>query len=120
SFWSLASMAHAAARSAMVFGVARFALGLGEAGNFPGAVKTVAEWFPKKERALATGLFNSGSNVGAIAAPLLVPPIAIYFGWRWAFILTGLLGFVWLIAWWALYRRPEEHPRLSSAELAYN
>lgn len=118
-FWSLASMAHAFARSALGFGMARFALAFGEAGNFPAAVKTVAEWFPKKERAFATGVFNAGSNVGAIAAPLLVPPIAIYFGWQWAFILTGALGFVWLVLWWVLYREPENHPRLSAEELAY-
>ena len=101
-------MAHAAVRSALGFGVARFALGLGKASNFPAAAKTVAEWFPKKERALATGIFNAGSNVGAIAAPLLVPPIAIYFGWRWAFIVSGLLGFVWLALWLVFHRRPEE------------
>jgi len=119
TFWSIASMAHAFARSAVGFGVARFSLALGEAGNFPGAVKTIAEWFPKKERALATGIFNSGSNVGAIAAPLLVPFIAMKFGWQWAFILTGALGFVWLVFWLMLYRRPEEHRRLSPGELAY-
>ncbi len=118
-FWSLAAMGHALARSAAGFGVARFALGLGEAGNFPAAIKTVAEWFPKKERALATGIFNSGSNVGAIVAPLIVPWIAINYGWRWAFIITGAIGFVWLVFWLALYRRPEEPPRLSEAELAY-
>jgi len=118
-FWSLASAAHALARSAMGFGVARFALALGEAGNFPGAVKTIAEWFPKKERALATGIFNSGSNIGAIAAPLLVPFIAVNLGWQWAFIITGAFGFIWLVFWLMLYRRPEEHPRLSPGELAY-
>ena len=118
-FWSLATAAHALVRSAVGFGVARFALGLGEAGNFPAAVKTVAEWFPKKERALATGIFNAGSNVGAIAAPLLVPPVALYLGWRTAFVITGVLGFLWLIAWWMLYRQPHEHPRLSRAELDY-
>ncbi|MDQ3756094.1 MAG: MFS transporter, partial [Acidobacteriota bacterium] len=118
-FWSIAAMGHALARSAFGFGVARFALGLGEAGNFPAAVKTVAEWFPKKERALATGIFNSGSNVGAIIAPLLVPYLALNYGWRWAFIITGAFGFIWLAFWLAFYRRPEEHPRLSPAELAY-
>jgi len=106
-------------RSALGFSVARFALGVSESGNFPAAIKTVAEWFPKKERALATGIFNSGSNVGAIVAPLTVPWIAVNYGWRWAFIITGLTGFVWLVCWLALYRRPEEHPRLSAAELAY-
>jgi ACS family hexuronate transporter-like MFS transporter len=119
AFWSVAAMAHALARSIFGFGVARFALGLGEAGNFPAAIKTVAEWFPKKERALATGIFNSGSNVGAIVGPLAVPFIAVRYGWQWAFILTGLLGFVWLGFWLAVYRRPEEHPKLSAAELAH-
>lgn len=118
-FWSLASMGHALANSVIGFGVARFSLALGEAGNFPACVKTVAEWFPKKERALATGIFNSGSNIGAIAAPLLVPFIASHFGWQWAFILTGAVGFIWLIFWRMLYRKPEEHPKLSRAELTY-
>jgi MFS transporter, ACS family, hexuronate transporter len=118
-FWSLAAMAHSLARSAMGFGVARIALGLGEAGNFPAAIKTVAEWFPKKERAFATGIFNSGSNVGAIVAPLTVPWIAITWGWQWAFILTGAIGFIWLIFWLAIYRRPEEDPKLSPAEYAH-
>ncbi len=118
-FWSLAAMGHAFARSALGFGIARFALGLGEAGNFPAAVKTTAEWFPKKERALATGIFNSGSNVGAIVAPLTVPWIAVNYSWQWAFIITGAVGFVWLIFWLLLYQKPEEHPRLSKAELAY-
>ena len=118
-FWSLAAMAHALARSVFGFGVARFALGLGEAGNFPAAIKTVAEWFPKEERALATGIFNSGSNVGAILAPLAVPWIAVTWGWQAAFVVTGAVGFLWLVAWLAIYRRPEEHPRLSAAELAH-
>ncbi|MBA2619609.1 MAG: MFS transporter, partial [Acidobacteria bacterium] len=118
-FWSLAAMAHAFARSAFGFGAARFALGLGEAGNFPAAIKTTAEWFPKKERALATGIFNSGSNVGAIIAPLAVPLITAAYGWREAFIFTGALGFIWLAFWLWLYRKPEEHPRLSKSELAY-
>src|SRR4028119_1898835 len=93
-WWSIAAMGHALARSPVGFGVARFALGLGEAGNFPAAIKTVAEWFPKKERALATGIFNSGSNIGAIISPLLVPFLALNFGWRWAFLVTGALGFL--------------------------
>ncbi len=118
-FWSVAAMLHAAARSAFGFGVARFALGIGEAGNFPAAIKTVAEWFPKKERAFATGIFNSGSNVGAIVAPLIVPWIAVTYGWQWAFISTGALGFVWLVFWLMTYRRPEEHPKLSKAELEH-
>ncbi|MCX6617829.1 MAG: MFS transporter, partial [Acidobacteria bacterium] len=119
TFWSIAAMAHAAAGSALGFGAARFALGLGESGNFPAAVKTVAEWFPKKERALATGIFNAGTNVGAVAAPLLVPWLALNYGWRWAFIATGLCGFLWLIFWLAFYHRPEEHPRLTPGEFAY-
>ena len=119
TFWSVAAMCHAMARSAFGFGVARFALGLGEAGNFPASIKTVAEWFPKKERALATGIFNSGSNVGAIVAPLVVPFIAINYGWQWAFIITGTLGFFWLIVWLMVYRRPEEHPKVTASELAH-
>jgi ACS family hexuronate transporter-like MFS transporter len=119
TFWSIAAMGHAFARSAFSFGAARFMLGLGEAGNFPAAIKTVAEWFPKKERALATGIFNSGSNVGAILAPLSVPFIAVNYGWEWAFVITGSLGFIWLAVWLLVYRRPEEHPSLSKSELAY-
>jgi MFS transporter, ACS family, hexuronate transporter len=118
-FWSAAAMAHALARSAFGFGFARFFLGLGEAGNFPAAIKTVAEWFPKKERALATGIFNSGTNIGALVTPLVVPWITFTWGWQAAFIATGALGFLWLIAWLLLYRRPEEHPGLSSSELKY-
>jgi ACS family hexuronate transporter-like MFS transporter len=117
--WSLAAMAHSLANSVFGFGLARFMLGLGESGNFPAAIKTVAEWFPRKERAFATGLFNSGTNVGAIIAPLTVPWITLQFGWRWAFLATGLLGAPWLIAWLIAYRRPQEHPKLSRAELAY-
>lgn len=117
--WSLAAMAHALARSALGFGAARFALGLGEAGNFPAAIKTVAEWFPKRERALATGIFNAGSNVGAIVAPLTVPWIAVNYGWQWAFILTGVIGFLWLAVWLPFYRPPQEHLRVSPAELAH-
>src|SRR5438067_1359919 len=119
TIWSLAAMAHALARSAFGFGVARAALGVGEAGNFPAAIKTVAEWFPKKERALATGIFNSGSNVGAIVAPLAVPYIATHYGWQWAFIITGAIGLVWLALWIPLYARPELHPRVKREELAY-
>jgi MFS transporter, ACS family, hexuronate transporter len=118
-FWSLAAMAHALAHSVVTFSAARFALGLGEAGNFPAAIKTVAEWFPKKERALATGIFNSGTNIGAIVTPLTVPFVAAAFGWRWAFIATGLIGFVWLVFWLALYSKPEENPRVTAAELEH-
>jgi ACS family hexuronate transporter-like MFS transporter len=117
--WSLAAMAHALARTVGGFSIARAALGLGEAGNFPGAIKAVAEWFPRKERALATGLFNAGSNVGAIIAPIAVPWIALTWGWRAAFIVIGAIGFVWLLFWVATYRDPSVHPRVSSSELAY-
>jgi len=116
-FWSVAAMGHALVRSVMGFSVARFALGVGESGNFPASIKTVAEWFPKKERALATGIFNAGTNVGVLVAAAMVPPITLNWGWEWAFIITGLIGFGWLVAWLALYRKPEEHPRLNSEEL---
>lgn len=119
TIWSIAAMGHALARSAFGFGVARAALGLGESGNFPAAIKTIAEWFPKKERALATGIFNAGSNVGAIVAPLTVPWIALHLGWQWAFILTGAIGLLWLAFWIPIYARPEAHPRLSERELAH-
>jgi MFS transporter, ACS family, hexuronate transporter len=117
--WSLAAMGHALARTAAGFSVARAALGLGESGNFPGSIKAVAEWFPKRERALATGIFNAGTNVGAIVAPLIVPWIALTWGWRWAFIATGALGFIWLVFWLPVYRTPEEHPRVTPSELAH-
>lgn len=117
--WSLATMGHALARTVAGFSLARALLGLSEAGNFPGAVKAVAEWFPKRERALATGIFNAGSNVGAVLAPVLVPWITIAWGWRWAFILTGALGFAWLLLWLVAYRSPDKHPRVSRSELAY-
>ena len=115
--WSLAGMAHALARSAVGFGIARFFLGLGEAGNFPAAVKTVADRFPQSERSLATGIFNSGANVGAIIAPVIIPWITLRFGWRTAFVTTGLFGLPW-IAWWLKnYRKPSEYPRLTGTEL---
>ncbi len=119
TFWSFAAMAHALARSAFGFGAARFALGLGESGNFPAAIKTVAEWFPKKERALATGIFNAGSNVGAVVAPLVVPWITLTYGWQEAFIATGAIGFTWLVFWWILYDVPERSKRVSKQELTY-
>src|SRR5215204_3794616 len=119
TFWSMASILHAFMGSIAGFSVARFLLGLGEAGNFPAAIKTVAEWFPKKERALATGIFNSGTNIGALVTPLVVPWITLTWGWRAAFIVTGAIGFMWLIAWWTLYRRPEEHKSISKSELDY-
>ena len=118
-FWSLAAILHAFMSTIFGFSVARFLLGLGESGNFPAAVKTVAEWFPKKERALATGIFNAGSNVGAIIAPLGVPWIYLNYGWQWAFIFTGALGLLWIVFWLMFYRVPGEHPKLSPAELAY-
>jgi ACS family hexuronate transporter-like MFS transporter len=136
--WSLAAMAHAEATAfgpavAVVLGVvgltytasvagfiaARFLLGLGEAGNFPAAIKVVAEWFPKRERALATGLFNSGTNIGALITPMVVPWITLTWGWYWAFVATGVIGLLWLAAWLPIYRPPEEHPSLSPSELAY-
>ena len=118
-FWSAASMAHAACSSVFSFAAARSALGFGESGVFPASIKTVAEWFPQKERALATGIFNAGSNVGAILTPLIIPWITVHYGWREAFVLTGALGFVWVVFWILLYQQPEKHPRLSPAELQY-
>jgi MFS transporter, ACS family, hexuronate transporter len=117
--WSLAGMGAGLARTVLGFGIARAALGLGESANFPGAIKAVAEWFPKRERAFATGIFNAGTNVGAIVAPLIVPWITLTYGWKWAFILTGSLGFIWLAFWLVLYRSPESHPRVSPSELAH-
>jgi ACS family hexuronate transporter-like MFS transporter len=117
--WSIAAMGHSLARSVFGFGAARFALGLGESGSFPASIKTVAEWFPAKERALATGIFNAGTNVGAVVAPLVVPWITVVYGWRWAFIATGALGFIWVVAWLAMYANPQDHPRLSKPELRY-
>lgn len=119
ALWSLAAAAHALARSALGFGMARFALGLGESGNFPAAIKTVAEWFPKKERALATGIFNAGSNVGAVVAPLVVPWLALTWGWQSAFIITGLAGLIWIAFWYPLYHKPSLHPHISRKELAH-
>jgi MFS transporter, ACS family, hexuronate transporter len=117
--WSIAAVCHAFASSVLGFAVVRSFLGVTEAGNFPAAIKATAEWFPKKERALATGIFNSGSNLGAIIAPLTVPFIAVAWGWKWAFILTGLLGFIWLIFWFIFYEVPKKQKRLSSAEFEY-
>ena len=144
AFWSLAAIGHAVAHlyngpaipsidisastgfafvslvgTVAGFSLARFALALGEAGNFPASIKATAEWFPKKERALATGVFNSGTNVGALVAPLVVPWITLTWGWSWAFIITGALGFLWLAVWLLVYRPPREHPSLSKAELDY-
>lgn len=116
---SVAGMFHAAVSSVVAFAVARFGLGIGASANFPAAVKTVAEWFPKKERALATGWFNSGSNIGAILTPLIIPFVALKWGWQWAFISAGLLGFIWLVFWTISYRKPEEMKTLSQSELQY-
>jgi ACS family hexuronate transporter-like MFS transporter len=136
--WSLAAMGAAAvprfgpaaavllgtfglAYSASVAGfiVVRFLLGLGESGNFPAAIKTVAEWFPQRERAFATGLFNAGTNIGAVITPMTVPFITARFGWSWAFVLTGVLGFAWLVAWLTIYEKPDRHPRLEAPERAF-
>ena len=117
--WSLAAIGHALVSSTLGFSVARAFLGVTEAGNFPAAIKTTAEWFPQRERALATGIFNSGSNVGAIIAPLTVPLIAETIGWKWAFVITGALGFVWLILWFIYYEVPARQVRLSKAEFDY-
>jgi ACS family hexuronate transporter-like MFS transporter len=142
--WSIAAMAHGAAGlirggslpflnldaekgfavvtltgGAVGLAIARFALGLGESGAFPASIKAVAEWFPKKERALATGIFNSGTNVGALVTPLVVPWITLHLGWQWAFVLTGALGFLWVLVWLVVYRQPETHPRIRPTELAY-
>jgi ACS family hexuronate transporter-like MFS transporter len=116
--WSLSSVAHAFAGNLFQFSVARLGLGLGEAANFPAAIKAVADWFPRRERALATGIFNSGSNVGAILAPLAVPFVVARFGWHAAFVFTGCLSFSWIFIWLYFYREPEKHPRLSKTELA--
>ncbi len=116
--WSLAAAGHALADSVAGFAIARFLLGLGEAGNFPAAIKTTAEWFPRKERAFATGIFNAGSNVGAIIAPLAVPALVLSVGWQWAFVGTGLIGLLWLFFWLPLYREPADSSRVNAAELA--
>ncbi|SOE24109.1 MFS transporter, ACS family, hexuronate transporter [Spirosomataceae bacterium TFI 002] len=118
-FWSVAGMLHAVARSAFGFGVARVGLGLGEAGNYPAAAKTVAEWFPKKERALATGIFNAGTSVGVVIALILVPPILANYGWHEVFWFTGALGFVWLIFWLWLYQVPSKQKKLTAEEFEY-
>lgn len=117
--WSIAAVLHAFARGTVGFAAARGLLGLSEAGNFPAAIKTTAEWFPKKERAFATGIFNSGANVGAIVAPLTVPLIGATWGWEWAFIITGIIGFAWLFFWFTMYEIPRRHKKVSPEELAY-
>jgi len=117
--WSLSAMAHGLVSSLAGFFAVRFSLGLSEAGNFPACIKTIAEWFPRKERALATGIFNSGTNVGAMLTPIMVPWIASTWGWRSAFYVTGALGFIWVALWLMVYRCPDTQPRLTPAELAY-
>ena len=117
--WTLAHIAHGWVNGVTQFAMARFGLGLGEAGNFPAGIKAVTEWFPAKERAFAIGLLNAGANIGAVVTPLVVPFLVVTYGWREAFVITGIATSVWLIAWLALYRRPTEHKRLSPAELAY-
>lgn len=117
--WSVAAISHALAKSTFGFGVARAALGVGEAGNFPAAIKAIAEWFPKRERALATGIFNSGANIGAVVAPIMVPAILGAYGWQEAFIITGAIGFIWLIFWLIFYEVPSRHKRLTAEEYAF-
>ncbi|MDI9358278.1 MAG: MFS transporter [Phycisphaerales bacterium] len=117
--WSIAAVAHALATGASGLSIVRIFLGVTEAGNFPAAIKATAEWFPKNERALATGIFNSGSNVGAIITPLIVPLIAVRMGWQWAFIFTGAIGFIWLILWFIYYEVPSKQKRLSQLEFDY-
>src|SRR5450432_3205314 len=117
--WSIAAMFHALATSTFGFGIARTALGLGEAGNFPAAIKAIAEWFPKKDRALATGIFNSGTNIAAVIGPPVIAWIYSLWGWKQAFLFTGALGFIWLIFWWWLYEIPTKQKRLGKTEYDY-
>jgi ACS family hexuronate transporter-like MFS transporter len=117
--WSLAAMGHALARTTLGFGVARMVLGFGEAGNFPAAIKSVAEWFPKKERAFATGIFNAGSNIAAVIGPFLIMWIFENYGWHEAFLWTGIIGFIWLIFWWVFYDSPARQKRLGRSEFDF-
>ena len=117
--WSVSAMGHALASTVLEFGLARFFLGLGESGNFPAAIKTVAEWFPKNERSLATGIFNSGANVGAILAPAIVPWVTLRWGWHAAFLTTGIFSVLWILWWFRYYRKPTDHATLTSEELNY-
>jgi ACS family hexuronate transporter-like MFS transporter len=119
TIWTIAHVAHGGVHSVTQFALARFGLGIGESGNFPAGIKAVTEWFPQKERAFAIGLFNAGANIGAIVTPLLVPWLTITYGWRMAFVVTGVLGVVWLAAWLIFYRRPGEHRKVTQAELDY-
>jgi ACS family hexuronate transporter-like MFS transporter len=117
--WSIAAMLHALVKSTFGFGVVRVGLGLGESGNFPSAIKAVAEWFPKRERAFATGIFNSGANIGAVAAPIIVPWILGIYGWQMAFLITGAIGFIWLVFWLIFYEIPSKHKKLTAAEYEF-
>ena len=119
ALWSLAAAGHSLVHSVNGFLAARLCLGFGEAGNFPSAIKATAQWFPKRERALSTAIFNSGASIAAVGAPLLIPTIAFHWGWRSAFIIAGAAGFIWLIAWWIFYEVPERHRKLSESERAY-
>ena len=117
--WTISHMAHGLASGLTSFALARFGLGIGESGNFPAGIRAVTDWFPQKERAFAIGLFNAGANVGAIITPLLVPALVLWFDWRVAFYVTGIFGILWLIAWWAIYRHPSEHARVTAEERAW-
>jgi ACS family hexuronate transporter-like MFS transporter len=117
--WSLSAMGHALVNSMLQFGIARVCLGIGESGNFPAAIKTVAEWFPQSERSLATGIFNSGANLGAILAPAIVPWVAYHYSWHAAFLVTGGFSATWIVVWYKMYRKPSEHPSLTSAEMRH-
>ncbi len=117
--WTIAHMAHGGVHSVTQFAMVRFGLGIGESGNFPAGIKAVTEWFPAKERALAIGIFNAGANVGAIVTPLIVPILTLAYGWRMAFVITGAVSLIWVVAWVAIYRRPTESKHVSASELAY-
>ena len=117
--WTISHMAHGLATGVTSFAAARFGLGIGESGNFPAGIRAVTDWFPQRERAFAIGLFNAGANVGAIITPLLVPMLVLWFDWRVAFYITGVFGVLWLAAWWAIYRHPSEHAKVTPGELAW-
>jgi ACS family hexuronate transporter-like MFS transporter len=117
--WTIAHIAHGGVHTIAQFAAVRFGLGIGESGNFPAGIKAVTEWFPARERAFATGVFNAGANIGAIVTPLVVPWLTVLYGWRAAFVITGLATSVWVIAWLVVYRRPAEHKRVSAEELAW-
>ena len=119
AIWSLSAMGHALVNTMFQFGIARVCLGLGESGNFPAAIKTVAEWFPQSERSLATGIFNSGANMGAILAPMIVPWVALHYSWHAAFLVTGFFSAIWILLWYSKYRKPADHPTLTGAELRH-